>query len=681
MRVNIILLSLLVFSLFLLSLPSVSAGCCVNDQATFTSTSTDQTCRVTTQAACPGRYVANSVDCRDVPECGCCVANPQSQNPQVYNIPNYLSTYNFCKARYPTLPVTIIPNMSSQQCAALVGTTGPILGGTGAPPPTPSGGVGDISGTLRSGGLALAGIYVDLVSATTAAVQTRAVSNAQGQFYFANQSTGSYTLRAQSCGYLLKEQAIINTNAVDTVTLELTQAAKERILIDVVDSNNVPLNNVSFSLAPSIVGLTIPSSQNGRAVIADLPSNCPYNVTATRGGAILAQSLALNAADGISDNPLIFTFATSGDPCAGITDCRGPDKVLGQGIDCPQLCTAGRVCSAQTGVCSAPQGLDCCSYGVLCPKNATITPRPASCTATQTGCSQTCSYLPECPQNVDLSIGSSGYLCSCGATLSVVESADPASSIGGVPAGHQYCCGAALSGKPCDYTTLVRVYGTVIDNLGPVAVEIVVDQGTRSEQKQYTKASGTYEIFLAPGTTHTLLFQKGSLYAATSRTVFASPAGTSQKIDITLATSTGPCDAPRSPAVPGFIVQNVPGKPAARLSWDACYCRSGSGSGSSSRLSAPSSFVLTMLRKGTSAGANPSSLQPTTIIVEGSKNSYTFENLDWDGQYLFAISAIYTDAQLYRLSNPVNRSSFDPGDSACEDRPSSTEFCADLTKR
>src|SRR3989338_6467156 len=651
------ILILVVFSLFLITVPSAYAGCCIGPSGSappsaYGNLNDDPTCTDIPQSQCPAGYSYDpSQDCRKVPQCGCCVANPQTQNPQIYSIPNYLSTQGFCQLYFPNLPVTIVPNMSSAQCSSLIGKPGPISTANITAP----GGFGNIRGTISSGGILLSGVAVDLISANVV-VDTQK-TNSQGGFAFLSKQFASYSLRVESCGYLTKTESVdlSSSEIVRIIILDLAQ--KERIVIDVLDSANNKLNNVSFQITPSVSGLQIPNSQNGLSTVPQIASNCNYNISAIYLSNILSQKIFLDSGDGITDNSMKFTFPISGDPCLGVTDCRGPDQVLAQGIDCTQLCTGTNICDASTGQCTPPKGAECCSYGFQCDKNSTLSSLPSSCSANKIACSKECKYVPQCPNNVDMSIGSSGYLCECLNSLAEIKSASPS---GGILALGKFCCTGNIVNNVCQYGTHVRIFGTVNGNLGPVTAEIIVDKGSSDEKTYYTDSSGIYEIFLESGKAHKIDFQKAPSHTSASRSISALPSGNQQRMDITLLSPTGICSSPQSPLVPGFTAQHVSGEASALLAWDNSYCGSAT----------PSLFRIT------------NEITKQIVFVDGKSKSYKLENLDWDKTYTFSIRALYTDGNNNRLSyNESLSQPFDPGDKECEGKASNQEFCSTLTLR
>src|SRR3989344_2459371 len=340
-----------------------SLGCCINDQTGLPNS--DFTCNEMLSSQCPAgsTYVAG-VPCSQVPQCGCCVANPSSQTPQIYDQGNLLTTSNFCKSVFPNTPTIIIANKTPAQCQALIGT-GPITSTTiptsPAPPTSSSFGVGNITITVRSGGVAIQNVGVKLSSVSSPSNAFSDVTSSSGSASFIGISTGTYTLSSSGCGYIELTQEVTNTNANDLVEINLNLASKENIVIDTLDSSGNLISGATFKISPNLVS-SLPSSQNGKATISGVPSNCEYNVTGIYQGSLLTNKITISSKDNINFNPMQFKFPSAPASCQNTLDCRGLDGVLGSQDDCTQFCQSGEQCNPLNGVCEVQVQQNCCQY-------------------------------------------------------------------------------------------------------------------------------------------------------------------------------------------------------------------------------------------------------------------------------------------------------------------------------
>jgi hypothetical protein len=645
-------LSILVVILSLLILPSFvfaqtgTPGCCINDQPSFGQNAQDVTCFQSTPGNCPpgATYVATA-SCAEIPECGCCAANPDT-SAQIYQGGDLLTTANFCRDAFPGKPTKIIPFKTASECLQIpqgrpISTT-----------PSIGAGVGNITGTVRASGLAISGLSV-VVDSSQGTFST--TTDSSGAFTFLNKPLGNYDLGVEGCGYLRYVQVITNSANEDAFSININTAPKESVVIDTIDASNKLVSGVSFTASPSI---NVPDSLNGKSTISNIDSNCGYKITATYQGKVITQQINISSEDAITFYPLTFTFPSLPDECQNIPDCRGPDGVLGQGIDCTHFCSQGQSCSAATGSCVVSSQLNCCEYDFQCLASNQMS-NSLTCSANEVECKNTCDYVPRCPENTKLSLGTAGPICKCGAPVLVQQGL----TLKGYDVGvDKFCCSGSLSDKRCEFLTHFRAYGQIADNKGPLAAEIVVDGNTVNEKVYYSDSLGNYEIFL-DANTHIFNYRKEPAHQEVIRNVQGA-SGTQRKIDITLPSPTGNCEYPAIPQVPDFRVEHIKGKPSAVLRWNNGYCGS----------SGPQSFAIAgTVSKGTSIIIN--------ATVDSSQSSYEIEDLDWNKEYDFSISAVYVDHGNIRASFPVVVLGFDPGDASCEDVLDSNEFCLDLTKR
>lgn len=634
-------------------------GCCINDQTGFPITNADLTCNNVLQSQCPGgsTFVAG-VSCYQVPECGCCVANPSSQNPQFYTGStrgDVITTQNFCNSFFPNTPTIILTGKTTAQCLALQGT-GPVNGTPISPQPSSS--TGNITGNIKSGGVNIPGLNVKVTLSTNLVNTFSTTTNAQGNFEFRIIPLGNYQISAQGCGFNELTQTISNPQT-NTYNLNILRAQTEKVVIDTLDTNNNLISGVTFSVLPQI-NTKVQDSLNGKSIIDSIDSNCIYNLTATYNGVIQTKTLTLSSNDGITLNPLKFNFPATSDQCKSTTDCRGPDGVLGSGVDCTHFCQSNEVCDGGNGTCVPSTQKNCCSYEFQCSKTQTVQ-NSNSCAPNQVECQQSCSSLPQCPDNTQLSVGSAGSICSCTTPVLIQKGIQQP-----YPSGEgKFCCSGVLSDNKCDYKTQARVYGQVTGNLGPLVAEIIIDKGTQNEKRAYTDTSGNYEIFLSPNVQHNLEYRKGKSYDPQTKTIQKS-AGSEEKIDIVLTSSGGKCDSPNSPPVIDFFAENVRGKSSALLKWTPPSCGSLLFGSSSTK---PQTYIISEPSLG-------------NFTIDSSKNEFLIENLDWDKSYTFSIVAVYSDRADLRYSSPVYLfQPFDPGVKECSGRTSSDEFCLEITKR
>jgi hypothetical protein len=629
--IGVIIVLLLIF----LVVPFTSAqnlGCCINDQTGFPDVSKDVTCNDIPKTQCPegSQYVVNAA-CNQIPECGCCVGNPDSSDPQVYA--GGLTTSSFCRNLYPDVKTKIIPFTPLNQCSAVAKGTPQVTTGIN----------GTLTGSLRAAGIGIAGRLVILKSSQG---NFENLTKQQGIFIFNKIPVGDYNLEVEGCGYKKLNQKVTNTKDDDIISLNLEVAPQEGIIIDSLDENNNLISGVSFTISPSI-NSNIPLSKDGKSTVSQINSNCEYEIIASYQGKILKKNITLSSEDATNFNSVSFKFVALPDECLSTQDCRGPDGVLGEGTDCPHFCSGVEQCEASTGKCVQASNLNCCEYDFQCNADQ-IVPNSQVCSQVQTECKNSCTYTPSCPEDTKLSVGSAGPICECGVSPALLMQGLTLPYDSGIG---KYCCDGSLSDVSCKTNSHIRVYGQITDNQGPVAAEILVDDTL----SYFSDASGNYEFFLLPGS-HSLTFSKEPAHTPQDK-IIQGGAGADRKLDITLPSATENCESPRSPKVPGFRAENVKGKPYALLRWDNTYCN---GKG------AQSYAIVDNFGKNFS--------------VDGSFGSYEVKGLEWGKDYTFSITAIYTDHKDFRISLPSISEIFNPGDPECEDRYAG-EFCLDLTKR
>jgi len=656
---------LLVLSLFLFSLLSlfsifssssvllVSAqqtGCCINDQTGFPITTKDLSCNNVLQSDCPGgsTFVTGS-SCNLVQECGACVANPTSANHQFYTGGDFITTANFCRDFFSGANTTIISGMTTNEILQLQQSS---VGGSVATTIPTTVSFGNITGNIKSGGVNMPGLNVKIILSANQLNIFSTITDNQGNFRFNNVQQGAYQLFSQGCGFNNLNQNIVNTQNLDNFNLNINRAQKENVVIDTLDSNNNLLGGVTFRTSPQTY--QVADSVNGKTNINNIDSNCEYNVTATYNGVILTKSISVRSDDSVIINPLTFNFPAVSDECKTTSDCRGPDGILGEGVDCTQFCQGRDICDGGNGLCVSSTQTNCCSYEFQCPSTS-IVQGSNVCATGKTECGQSCSNVPICPENTKLSIGSAGPICECTAPVLIGTGLNYPYQ----PGEGKYCCNGVLSDNQCEYKTDVRVYGQVIGNAGPLVAEIIIDKNTVNEKRAFTDISGDYELFLSPNVQHTLEYRKGKSYDPQIKNIQKS-AGAQEKIDIILSSSGGRCDSPNSPPVIDFFADNVRGEPSALLKWTPPNC------GSSSK---PQTYMISESSLG-------------NFTVAGSESELLFGGLDWAEEYGFSIIVVYSDKSDLRYSDKKELfQPFDPGVVGCSGRNNGDEFCIDLTKR
>ena len=522
---------------------------------------------------------------------------------------------------------------------------------------TLAGHVEDAAGNNLAGASIVMGIY-----------QTQ--TNANGDFTLSNIDPGTYTLTALKPGYQTYTETISFTGA-ETKTRNIVLIAGAAVLSGkVIDQDNTPMQGVSVAVQ-GYPGLYTSTASDGRYSIQNVPFGT-LSVTATPSPLApyyLPQTKTISFS--AANNILNFTLTYVG-PCTDGTARNTCSKTR------PRFCNAGG--SLLDNYCYGPNQLagdidDCgCASGYRCQVDG-------SCKKIQSV--DCCKYEFQCitplaPGDTDCAEGLIGCAQQCLPVQNCPENTALSSSTLNWPVCYcgkdivinenqgKYCCDLAsspyISDIPCPASNYSFVKGKVIDKTNKLPLRAFITVNNQETYLSETQEGlGFFSISVRPNQDYNFRFSKPPYYKLAEKTITSPDREKVKDIGmVELERESYPCAYPQAEPVPGFKAEHVKCKPYVKLSWETGYCPNTEG------------FILTRLNDGMQ-WTFPSSVGEFTDKGPDGKG------LEWSREYGYAISAVYID--ISERASEAKTAVLKLGDANCENRCDNKEFCMDEYSR
>ncbi len=346
-------------------------------------------------------------------------------------------------------------------------------------------------------------------------------------------------------------------------------------------------------------------------------------------------------------------------PTIPTTNATTPSPINGTQPPTPPV-THPPIPSTNTTIPTSTYSQNCCEYTFQCQPQ---TARYTSQTCQGTACNNACLQIQNCPLNQELTPLNVNQVCSCGG-LDVTINPSIAQSYSIQNVAGEFCCesssGPFVSDVPCTFLNYAIIRGVITDasTRNPLEASIFLDTSAFGSPTAVSNSNGEYEIYASPGVEHRLIFRRRPLYKDEIRTISASQLRARQvyELNVALTTSSKVCDFPSSPKIHLLEIQNIKCKDSAILSWDNDFCENDEG---------VSNFIITNEESG------------ETYVIDGNKSTFTINDLSWDSNKVFSITAFYDDRGQQRYSDKTFSEEFFTGNEQCKNSCNDNEFCVD----